>query len=150
MLKIILKEMQNMIYTIGTSDRSKSEFVSMLQQHGIKVIYDIRSKTGSRTLHFDEVRFKNFSKMTEEVGVEYKQNFHISLGGLQNGKMTIGNYRRYAETDEFQEALSRLEKEIDDADGNVALVCCERNWKTCHRMIVAERLRRKGWDITHL
>ena len=116
--------MQNRIFTIGSSDRPKEEFINILKKSGISLLVDVRSKTGSRTLHFDESRFNNLSKMLRENGIGYDASLHKELGGFQNGKTTIGNFRRYTQSSpSFSAALDSLKEKVRNNDGNVVILC---------------------------
>jgi hypothetical protein len=99
---------------------------------------DVRSKTGSRNLHFDEKRFRNLSKMCAEAGVKYNYDLHTVLGGFQNGKTKIGNFREYTRSGIFQSGLVQLEKIVKDNEGQSVNMCCERDYKACHRRIIFE------------
>ena len=59
----------HVLYTIGSSNRSEDEFITMLTQRGITRVVDVRVTTGSRTLHFDECRFGNLSVMLTRHGI---------------------------------------------------------------------------------
>jgi uncharacterized protein (DUF488 family) len=142
--------MNKKIFTIGTSDRSQVDFLDILSRHEISLVVDVRSKNGSRVLHFDESRFKNLSKMLMNNSITYDQSLHLSLGGLQGGKMTLGNFFEYAKTPEFKKALSLLkEKILKNCQGTVIL-CCERDPKQCHRRIIASALKIGGYEVIHL
>jgi len=143
--------MQNRIFTIGSSDRSKEEFINILKKSGISLLVDVRSKTGSRTLHFDESRFNNLSKMLRENGIGYDASLHKELGGFQNGKTTIGNFRRYTQSSpSFSAALDSLKEKVRNNDGNVVILCCERDPKQCHRKVIGDILEADGWLAFHL
>lgn len=137
------------LYTIGSSDRSEEEFVDLLKEHDITLLVDVRSKNGSRVLHFDESRFSNLSAMLERHRITYDDSLHTELGGLQGGKMTLGNFRRYTQTPAFSEALSRL-KERAQQNGHTVILCCERDPKQCHRRIIGDCLKEDGWQVVHL
>jgi len=138
------------LFTIGSSNRSADEFVELLKKYKITRLLDIRSKTGSRTLHFDEKRYGNLSTLLKKHGIAYDDSLHIVLGGLQEGKMTVSNFRRYAKSASFKKGLSTLTEIVHENDGRVVIMCCERDPKQCHRSIVAEALDQEGWLTHHL
>lgn len=143
--------MRKQIFTIGSSDRPKEEFINILKKSGINLLVDVRSKTGSRTLHFDESRFHNLSKMLRENSIEYDASLHKELGGFQNGKTTIGNFRCYTQSSSlFSAALDILKEKVKNNDGNVVILCCERDPKQCHRKVIGDILKTDGWLAFHL
>lgn len=40
------------------------------------------------------------------------------------------------------EALSRAER--------VAILCVEKEWASCHRAVIAEKMEARGWRVAHL
>lgn len=152
-IKEPLMEERSRIFTIGSSNRSVVEFIEMLRSNGVRRLIDVRSKTGSRTLHFDERRFGNLSRILADAGIEYDSSLHLKLGGQQNGqeKMTLKNFRAYTHTLGFAEALEDLIVIATLTEGNSAIMCCERDPRQCHRKVIADELeQRHGWEIIHL
>jgi uncharacterized protein (DUF488 family) len=138
------------LYTVGSSDRSEEQFIDLLRGNSVTTLLDVRSKNGSRVLHFDESRFKNLSRMLARHGLGYDLSLHIALGGLQDGKMTVGNFRRYSRTPEFRSALDELKTKVAANAGSTVILCCERDPKQCHRKVIGDVLESEGWRIVHL
>lgn len=140
------------LFTIGTSNRSWEEFVSMLKQHNIVQVVDLRSKNGSRVPHFDERRFHSLSRNLPQVGIHYEESLHEILGGMQSldGTMRIKDFRKYLQSPYGQVALQQLVRTIRNVDGNTVIMCCERDHRQCHRRVVADSLALEGWEIIHL
>ena len=67
------------LYTLGTSHRSPTEFIDLLQAHGVTLVVDVRSRNGSRVLHFDEARFRNLSRLLRANGIRYDASLHEVL-----------------------------------------------------------------------
>ncbi len=133
--------------------RSEEDVGKMIKENGITVIVDIRSTLGSRNRTFDESRYGSITKLCTELGIRYDASFHVTLGGRQNGqeKMTIGNFREYTKTRKYAEEITRLEQLVaGENGGNVLLICCERDIKTCHRKVIGETFLNKGWDVVDL
>jgi|SRR5688572_903509 len=142
------------IYTIGHSTRSNEEFINLLLSFNIKLIADIRSYPGSK-------RYPHFNK---EI---LQQTFHAhqiiyqhfpDLGGrrkaLKNSK-NIGwkneafrGYADYMETDNFKEAIILLEETA--VQNLTAYMCSEAVWWRCHRSMVSDYLKWKGWQVLHI
>lgn len=132
-------ETEYVIYTLGTSNRSFDEFLTLLREHEIKVGVDVRSFPTSRFPHFKR---EDLQKNLEFEGIHYHY-LGKELGGLRKG-----GYLSYMETDSFQRGLERLE-EIG-RQKRAAFFCSERfPWK-CHRRWIAGRLIQKGWKVIHI
>ena len=129
----------DVIYTLGTSNRSFEEFLALFREHEIEVGVDIRSFPASRFPHFVKGRLE---PSLESNGVHYHY-LGKELGGFRKG-----GYLAYMDTASFQNGFEKLE-EIG-REGRTAFFCSERfPWK-CHRWWVARRLTEKGWQVTHI
>lgn len=139
------------LYTIGSSDRSEEDFIGMLASRGITRAIDVRPTTGSRILQFDECRFGNLSAMLTRHGVAYDSTLQLDLSGCRLGRPTLGAFRRYTATDDFEAGLMSLRITVRaNTTGNTAILCCERSHKQCHRRIIGEVIERSGWTVVHL
>ncbi len=142
------------IYTIGHSTRSLTEFLNMLRSFDIKILADIRSLPGSRK--FPQFNKENLQLYMEEAGIEY---MHLAdLGGRRKVKKNSKNnrwnndsfkgYADYMETDEFENAIVKLKKiALEDT---TAYMCSEAVWWRCHRSMVSDYLKAKGWTVLHI
>lgn len=138
------------LYTLGTSNRSPTEFINLLKEYNITLVVDVRSKNGSRVLHFDESRYRNLSTLLRQNGIRYDASLHEVLGGLQNGKMTLGNFREYQQSDEYDEGIENLKYLIGSNKGGTVIICCERDVKSCHRKLIGDSFEREGIQTVHL
>lgn len=139
------------LYTIGSSDRSEEDFIGMLASRGITRAIDVRPTTGSRILQFDECRFGNLSAMLTRQGIAYDSTLQLDLSGCRIGRPTLGAFRRYTATDDFEAGLISLRITLrTNMTGNTAILCCERSHKQCHRRIIGEVIERFGWTVAHL
>lgn len=142
------------IYTIGHSTHSLEEFIAMLHSFDIQVLADIRSLPGSR-------KFPQFDKEQLEISIpESKIEYiHLSdLGGRRKVKKDSKNnrwnndsfkgYADYMETDEFETAIKNLEKIAREK--TTAYMCAEAVWWRCHRSMVSDYLKAKGWEVKHI
>ncbi len=142
------------IYTIGHSTHSLDEFLNMLRSFDIKILADIRSLPGSR--RFPQFDMENIKISFEETGIQY---IHLAdLGGRRKMKKESKNnrwnndsfrgYADYMETKEFENAIVKL--------ANIALeqptayMCSEAVWWRCHRSMVSDYLKAKGWAVLHI
>ena len=142
------------IYTIGHSTRSLDEFFEMLRSFDIRTLVDVRSFHGSRKFpHFNK---ENLRISAEENGVEY---IHIlNLGGRRPVKKDSKNtrwhndsfkgYADYMETKEFGKAVVQLEQIAIEEP--TAYMCSEAVWWRCHRSMISDYLKVKGWTVLHI
>ena len=142
------------IYTIGHSTRSLAEFLDMLQSFDIKIIADIRSLPGSRK--FPQFDKENLKISLEEAGTQY---IHLAdLGGRRKVKKDSKNnrwnndsfrgYADYMETKEFESAIFKLEHIA--LEQPTAYMCSEAVWWRCHRSMISDYLKAKGWTVLHI
>lgn len=146
--------MQKIIWTIGHSTRSLEELIAMLHSFNISMLVDIRNYPGSK-------RYPHFNKEALEVslpanGIGY---FHLKeLGGRRKPvKDSINTawrhdafrgYADYMQTTAFKKAIEILEalaqKQL------TAYMCSEAVWWSCHRSLVSDYLKWKGWTVMHI
>ena len=154
-----------MIFTIGHSNRSWDEFLSILKHYDISFLADIRRFPGSRS-------WPQFNKkiMEKELANHNVKYLHIEkLGGRRQEKRNnntipanmneaYNNYtwenksfRAYADymcTQEFRDAIDELlslkeEEEVktyNNNSNNVAIMCAEALPWRCHRRLVSDYL----------
>ncbi|MBK5208922.1 MAG: DUF488 domain-containing protein [Flavobacteriaceae bacterium] len=142
------------IYTIGHSTRNLEEFLNMLQSFDIKILADIRSLPGSRRFpHFNK---ENLKISLEEASIQY---IHLAdLGGRRKVKKDSKNnrwnndsfkgYADYMETSAFENAMVKLEHIAIEQP--TAYMCSEAVWWRCHRSMVSDYLKAKGWTVLHI
>ncbi|MEO6901788.1 MAG: DUF488 domain-containing protein [Bacteroidia bacterium] len=149
-----MKKENRTIWTIGHSTRSLTEFVEMLNSFQIEIVVDIRSFPGSRKYpHFNK---EALAISLPEAGLQY---IHLkNLGGRRktnpDSKNTVWRhpaFRAYAdfmETETFQEGMKELE-EIGSSK-RTSYMCSEAVWWRCHRSMVSDYLKAKGWIVMHI
>ena len=142
------------IWTIGHSTRSLEEFISLLQSNNIKNVADVRHYPGSK-------RYPQFNK-TELNEVLIKSNIHyvhiVELGGRRKATIDSKNtawrhpafrgYADYMETTDFKDGIGMLEEL--GLKSPTAFMCSEAVWWSCHRSMVADYLKVKGWKVLHI
>ncbi len=143
------------VYTIGHSTRTFDELVAALQAHGIRTLADIRAFPMSRRLpHFNRESLEiELSKRhieyvwLKELGGRRKKIRHDSPNtGLRND--SFRNYADYMLTSEFAQGVARL---LGIAEhGHTAILCAERVYFQCHRMLVSDYLTAYGNTVLHI
>ena len=143
------------VYTIGHSTRELSELVSALKAHGIKTLVDIRAFPMSRRLpHFNR---EFLEKALPELEISYvwmpalggrrkKQTKESPNTGLRND--SFRNYADYMLTSEFQNGIEELLRLA--ASEPTAIMCAERVYFRCHRMLVSDFLIAHGHEVLHI
>lgn len=128
--------------------------MKLLQSFDIKILSDIRSFPGSK-------RFPHFNKAALQQalpasGISYRHD--LSLGGRRKALKDSKNlawknesfrgYADYMETVEFKNAVSALEQPAGEY--RLAYMCSEALWWRCHRALLSDYLKWKGWDVFHI
>ena len=143
------------IHTIGHSTRELSELITVLQAHHIKTLVDIRSFPMSRRLpHFNR---ENLEKTLPAHAIEYA--WLRELGGRRkrllqespNVALRNDSFRNYADhmlTPEFATGIDKLLKIAQNAQA--AIMCAERVYFQCHRMLVSDYLTAHGHEVLHI
>ncbi|MDP4216482.1 MAG: DUF488 domain-containing protein, partial [Bacteroidota bacterium] len=57
-------------------------------------------------------------------------------------------YADYMETDEFKQGIVQLEKLA--LSKRCAYMCSEAVWWSCHRSMVSDYLKLRGWKVLHI
>jgi uncharacterized protein (DUF488 family) len=142
------------IWTIGHSTRSIDEFVGLLRENSINALVDVRRFAGSRRHpQFSQVQF---SSSLAEAGIKY---FHLpELGGRRaplpdspNTAWRNAAFRGYADymmTDEFRGGMERLQEIAGKS--RTAIMCAEALWWQCHRSLIADDLKARGWTVWNI
>lgn len=144
-------------FTIGHSNRSLEDFVTVLTEAKIDRVVDIRTVPRSRT----NPQFNKDTLPTSlaAAGIAYE---HLAdLGGLRGKARSVPpsvngfwsnesfhNYADYALSPQFHAGLQHLREEGHRL--RCAIMCSEAVWLRCHRRIVADYLIASGETVVHL
>ena len=143
-----------MIWTVGHSNRTLEDFVTILRSHNIELVVDVRRFPGSRRYpHFNS---EKLSTALAEQGIAY---LHFpELGGRRAPRPDSPNvawrnegfrgYADYMETAEFRAAIDKLASEAKKR--RTVVMCAEALWWQCHRSMVADFLKTEGWSVWHV
>jgi len=144
------------IFTVGHSNLSFEQFVSLLKEHEIGLVADIRRYPSSR-------KFPHFNRpvLSELMAAENIDYLWLeSLGGRRHtnedskscnlGLKSIGfrNYADYMATEEFRRAVKEL---LSAAVGSrTTVMCAEKLYFKCHRRLLSDYLVSQGMEIIHI
>ena len=156
------------IWTIGHSTRKIDNFIAALEAHGIRALADVRALPGSN--RYPQFNKEALAQSLAERGIRYEH--FPELGGRRKAKPDSRNtawrnasfrgYADYMETDEFGRGIGRL---VDLAKGTgptarpasstrsvagVAIMCAEALWWRCHRALISDFLKARGFEVIHI
>jgi uncharacterized protein (DUF488 family) len=131
------------IYTIGYEGASVSDLILTLERAGVRHVMDVRQLPQSRRPGFS----KNIlATSLAEAGIGYS---HVKqLGDPKDGRDAArrGNmeefraiFSAHLDLPESKAALTHAAETVEQQP--TALLCYERDPKTCHRSLVAKRLQ---------
>jgi len=148
----ILSRKTPVIYTIGYEGRTLEDFIQTLKEHHINVVIDVRELPLSRKKGFSKTALSNALEKNDIAYIHMK-----SLGTpkelrdkFKSKKITFKEfalkYEEYLNT--HPEALEKL---LQCALMNTCvLMCYERDWKICHRRIIAEHMKMAKFEVIHI
>ena len=137
---LLQRRKPGVVYTVGHSTRSLEELISLLKEHRIEAVADVRRFPRSR-------RNPQFNReVLEEVlpqrGIEYHW-LGEELGGYRSG-----GYEAYIGSDGFERGIERLEDL--SRRRRTAVMCAEKLWFRCHRRFIADEMAKRGWEVWHI
>lgn len=147
-------EMSMKIWTIGHSTHAIAEYIAILKAHDIEAVADIRRFPGSKRLpHFNK---ENLRLSLKSEGIEY--HHFEDLGGrrtpVPNSRnsgwrvLAFRGYADYMESEAFRHSVVSL---ADLAmTKRVVYMCSEAVWWSCHRALVSDYFKHKGWTVLHI
>jgi uncharacterized protein (DUF488 family) len=143
------------VYTIGHSTREWDDFITVLKSHRIATLFDIRAFPMSRRL--PQFNRERMAPALAEAGIEYV--WEKDLGGRRaksldkspNTGLRNDSFRNYADymlSPSFAQAVARV---LESAESKpTAIMCAERVFFHCHRMLVSDYLTLDGHTVLHI
>jgi uncharacterized protein (DUF488 family) len=145
------------VFTIGHSTRPLDALVSLLQEHAVDLLVDVRSVPRSRTN--PQFNSETLAPVLAADRIDYR---HMRvLGGLRHRTKAMPpsrntmwrntafrNYADYAATAEFRGGLEALLQLA--AQRRCAIMCAEAVWWRCHRRIITDYLLAAGVPVWHI
>ena len=142
------------IWTIGHSSRTLDEFLALLAAHRIECVADVRRHAGSRK--FPQFNPDALARTLHAVGIDYVAM--PELGGRRMARddsphtvwrnPSFRGYADHMDTAEFDRALRALQELA--VTERTAIMCSEAVWWRCHRAMIADALKAKGWPVLHI
>lgn len=149
------------VYTIGHSNFTIEEFITLLNKYDIKKIVDIRSVPYSR--YYPQFNIKRLSCALSEHGIEYifdgerlggripDESCYLNkhLPTRKNNIAELVDYDMLKTKDWFNSGINDLFALVQGE--NIAIMCSEENPTRCHRnLLVARRLFELGVKVYHI
>lgn len=140
------------VFTIGYEGLDIDAFMSLLAEHGIDTIVDVRELPLSRKPGFSKKALTNILNIS---GREYVHMVDLGCPKLVRDRYREdGNWKRY--TEGFLKYLKTQDDAIAElstlaATSNCALLCYEADSNFCHRSMVANAVKDYcGARVTHI
>ena len=137
------------LYTIGHSNLTLEDFLSLLNTHCVNCVVDVRSVPASS--HNPQFNQEPFGWFLREKNIDY-QFLGKELGARrmdcinQDGQV---DFERAIHTTMFQEGVNKLMRLLDTK--TVTLMCSEAEPLECHRFaLVARNFHEHGMEVFHI
>ena len=149
----IWKLENNIVFTIGYEGLKIEDFIDKLMQEKIEQLIDVREIAFSRKNGFSKGLLDQYLR---EAGIRYKHfNYLGSPKGIRDKLHQDWDYKEFFS--EYTKHINdqEVQEELRDLEGlakmrKTAIMCFEKDFSKCHRSIISQELRKKGWKIVHL
>jgi uncharacterized protein (DUF488 family) len=142
------------IWTIGHSTLPIESLLDALAAHGITLLVDVRRFPGSR--RHPQFNRDALAQSLASRGIDYAH--YEALGGRRRPRADSHNtawrndsfrgYADYMEAPAFAGAIEALLRQA--ASRRVAIMCAEMLWWQCHRGLIADYLKARHHEVTHI
>lgn len=136
-------------YTIGYEKRTIRDFLDTLKAHGITAVVDVRKNPYSRKKWFSA---EELMRALASVDIDYVSTDYLGTPV----KLRRSFLRGEIGWEEFREKyLEEVKPDVTELmlftqEGTPVLMCYERDWRRCHRRILAELMEEQGLRCQHL
>lgn len=143
-----------MLFTVGHSTRTFSQFLALLREHAIELLVDVRRFPNSR--RHPHMGRELLDEALADAGVEYR--WIEALGGRRSRRPDsphtgwrvagFAGYADHMDTPEFQRAATELLAWAGQRP--VAIMCAEARPEQCHRRLIADWATAHHMTVTHI
>lgn len=132
--------MEKIVFTIGHSTHSIEHFISLLNQHNINCVVDVRSTPVSKyATQFNQNSLKYYLR---EAGIKYIY-MGEEFGARRDDKSLYDadgklDFEKTAQSEMFIKGINRILDGLDKGY-KIALMCAEKRPEECHRCILVGR-----------
>jgi uncharacterized protein (DUF488 family) len=148
-------EARPQILTVGHSTHPPERFLELLRSQGIEALADVRRYPASR--RHPQFNREALARSLAGAGIEYVE-LGEQLGGRRRSSSprrrsgwrnpSFAAYAEHMESEAFAGGLARLETLATSR--RTAYMCAESDWRRCHRRLISDALRERGWRVIHL
>jgi len=140
------------LYSIGHSNHSVEQFISLLRSKGINCLVDVRSIPYSQRL--SQFNREAFTKDLAKAAILYQYKGDSLGGRYTNPELLTGDgqvdYDKVMQQNSFQKGLDELIG-LASSDTKIAFMCAEKDPFDCHRFaLVSRALVLKGQHVCHI
>jgi uncharacterized protein (DUF488 family) len=139
------------IFSVGHSNHSMAQFLSLIQEFSIEVLVDVRSHPYSQYApHFNS---PGLGAALKDRRIKY-----LHLGGELGGRPEDEGfyddkgyvlYDEWSKSAVFLEGIQRLERGVENH--RIAIMCSEENPVECHRrLLITPVLEGRGIQVMHI
>ena len=138
------------LYTVGHSNQTVEEFLSLLQCHGVNCVVDVRSVPASKYApQFNEENLKSFLKLHDIQYLAFGNEFGARRTDCINNDGQV-DFEVAVTTPLFQQGAKRLMKGLERGF-RIALMCSEADPLECHRFsLVSRYFHNQGIEVLHI
>ncbi len=146
---------RNPVFTIGHSNRTAAELITLLRGAAVDLLADIRAFPRSRA----NPQFNGPQLQAELAAAAIAYRYLPALGGRRRGRKGDSpnmlwrneSFRAYADHAGGAEFRAGFEELCALAgEHRCAIMCAEALWWRCHRRIVADYLLAAGFEVIHI
>ncbi|HEX8665907.1 MAG TPA: DUF488 domain-containing protein [Beijerinckiaceae bacterium] len=149
---MVARKQKKTLYTIGYEGADVDRFLATLTDAGVATVADVRAVALSRKKGFSKNQLRD-NLAEREIGYRH----FIDLGTPKAGReaaragATERMHKIFCEQLATAGAQAQLE-ELAELAGEqpICLLCFERDPAQCHRRIIAERLKERGFEAVDL
>lgn len=140
------------VFTIGYEGLDIDDFMSLLSEHGIETVVDIRELPLSRKPGFSKKALANVLNLS---GLEYVHMVELGCPRpVRDGYRADGDWKRYTKgflshLKTQKDAIASLADLVESS--TCALLCYEADFNFCHRSMVADAVNKRcGAEVEHI
>lgn len=140
------------VFTIGYEGLDIDAFMSLLAEHGIETVVDIRELPLSRKPGFSKKTLANVLNLS---GLEYVHMVELGCPRpVRDGYRADGDWKRYTKgflnhLKTQKDAIASLAELVESS--TCALLCYEADFNFCHRSMVADAVNKEcGAEVEHI
>src|SRR4051812_26350438 len=146
---------EGLVWTVGHSTHSISEFLAILQAHSIETVADVRRFPGSR--RHPQFGAQALGSSLAARRIDY--HWFSELGGRrrldalddEGTAWRHPSFRAYAQHLQSEEFAGGLQSLLHVAKASrTAIMCSELLWWRCHRRLIADVMVFCGWRVSHI